>query len=48
MGFEVSLLCFSFTILGNMKSSLLDDIVRDWEDIQLPMVKMSAGFILSQ
>ena len=31
-----------------MRSPLLDDIVRDWENIQSPLVKMSAGFIFSQ
>ena len=31
-----------------MRSHLLNNIVRDWEKIQLPSVNTSAGFILSQ
>ena len=31
-----------------MRSLLLGDTVRDWENIHLPSVKMSAGFIFSQ
>ena len=29
MGYEVLLLCFSFTVLSTVRSELLDDIVRD-------------------
>ena len=47
-GYEVLLLCFSFTVRTTTRSLLLDDIVRDWESIQSPLVKMSAGFTFSQ
>ena len=48
MGFEVLLQCFCSTVPSTMRSSLLDDIVRDWENIQSPLVDTSAEFFLSR
>ena len=48
MGDQVLPLCFSFTMTIAMRSHLLDDIVRDWENIQLPSVNTSAGFTTSR
>ena len=45
MGDEVLLLCFSFPMTIAMRSLLLYDTVRDWENIQLPSVNTSAGFL---
>ena len=42
------LLCFSFPMTIAMRSLLLDDTVWDWENIQLPSVNTSAGFVLSR
>ena len=41
-------LFFSLPITTAMRSSLLDNIVRDWEKIQCPSEDASAGLILSQ
>ena len=38
MDYEMLFLCFSFTMPSALKSPLLDDIVRDWENIQVPLV----------
>ena len=48
MGDEVLLLFLSLPKTFAMKSPFLNDIVRDGENIQLPSVDTSAGFILSQ
>ena len=43
-----SALCFSFAVPSTMGSSLLDDVVLDWESIQSPLVKILAGFAFNQ
>ena len=48
LGHEMLLLCLSFAVPSTLVSSLLDDVVRDGERIQSPLVKMSAGFAFSQ
>ena len=49
MGYEVLLPVLQFfSMPSTMRSPLLDDIVRDWENIQLLSVKMSAGFAFNQ
>ena len=48
MGNEVLSLFFSLPMTIAMKSSFLNDIVRDGENIQLPSVDTSAGLIFSQ
>ena len=48
VGYEVLLLCFSSTVPSTTRSPLLNDVVRDCESIQSPLVKMSAGFAFSQ
>ena len=37
------LLCFSFAVPSTTRSSLFNDVVWDWENIQSPLVKMLAG-----
>ena len=39
---------FSFAVPSTTRSLLLDDVVLDWEGIQSPLVRISAGLILSQ
>ena len=37
-----------FAVPSTMRSPLLDDVVRDWENIQSPFVKVLAGFAFNQ
>ena len=48
MGDKLFSLFFSLPTRIAMRSHLLNDIVRDWEQIQLPSEDTSAGLILSQ
>ena len=48
MGYEVLLLCFSFTVPSTTRSLLLDHIVRDIESIQSPLANILIGFAFSQ
>ena len=48
MGNKLFSLFFSLPTRIAMRSHLLNDIVRDWEQIQLPSEDTSAGLILSQ
>ena len=40
--------CVSFAVRSTMGSLLLDDVVRDWESMQSPLMKILAGFAFSQ
>ena len=48
MGKKVLSLFFSLPMTIAMRSHLLNDIVREGENVQLPSVDTAAGFILSK
>ena len=48
VGYEMLHLCFSFAVPSTTRSPLFNDVVRDWESIQSPLVKMFAGFAFLQ
>ena len=48
MGHIVLFLCLSFAVPSTMVSLLLVDVVRNWEGIQSPLIKIWAGFAFNQ
>ena len=43
VGQEILFLCFSFAVPSTTRSPLVDDVVRDWESIESPLVKITAA-----
>ena len=48
VGHEMLLLASVFAVPSTTKSLFFDDVVRDRESIQSPLVKILAGFAFSQ
>ena len=48
VGQEMLFLCFSFAVPNTTRSLVSDDVVRDWESIQSPSVKILARFAFNQ
>ena len=48
VGEEMLFLCLSFALPSTTRTPLSDEVVRDWQSIRSPLVKMLAGFAFNQ